>query len=169
MSPVEKLSAEAARFDRSRCGDMSSMALDTRRPPYPLLFAVMGIVVGIGFAVATYQYWQRDQGLREHGRETTATVVEVSGKGKGRKVVVEFQADGRQVRSKVEGRMEATGRVGQTFPVRYDERRPGNGVYDARIGTQGRLVYFLGGLSLIALIGVPLIARFGVPQRRRDL
>ena len=142
------------------------MALDTRRPPYPLLFAVLGIVVGIGFAVAAYQTWRHDQGLREHGRETTASVVEASGKGKGRRVVVEFQVDGRQVRSKIEGRMESTGRVGQTFPIRYDERRPERDVYDARVTVQGRIVYLYVAFSLIGLIVVPLIARFGVPQRR---
>jgi hypothetical protein len=133
---------------------------------YPLLFALMGVVVGIGFGVGTYQYWQRDQGLREHGKEAAATVVEVSGSGRGRKVFVEFEADGRQVRSKVEGRMETRGQVGHEFPVRYDERRPERDVYDARVTTQGRLVYLLLAMTLMALIGVPLIAVFGMRRQR---
>lgn len=138
------------------------------RPPHPLLMGIMGIVVGLGFGFGTYQYWQRDQGLREHGHETAATVVEVSGSGRGRKVFVEFEADGRTVRSKVEGRMETRGQVGQTLPVRYDGRRPERDVYDARITTQGRLVYLLVPLTLAALVGAPVLAAFELRRRRRS-
>ena len=145
------------------------MALTTRGRPHPLLVGIMGIVVGIGFGVGTYQYWKRDQRLREHGREATASVVEVSGSGKGRQVFVEFRADGRTVRSKVEGRMEARGQVGQTFPVRYDERRPENDVYDARITTQGRILFLMVPLTLLALVGGPVTGAIEWRRRRRDL
>jgi hypothetical protein len=141
------------------------MAFWTRRRPHPVLFALMGVVVGLGFAVATYQTWRQDQGLREHGREAPARVVEVSGGGKGRKVFVEFEAGGQAVRSKVGGRMETPGRVGEAFPVRYDERRPQRDVYDARITTQGRMVYLLAVLSLIAFVGAPLIAVTALRRR----
>jgi hypothetical protein len=144
------------------------MALWTRRRPHPVLFALMGIVVGVGFGVATYQTWRQDQGLREHGREVPARVVEVSGSGKGRKVFVEFEVGGTAVRSKVEGRMETRGQVGQSLPVRYDERRPQRDVYDARVTTQGRIVYLLGTMSLIALVGVPLIAVTALRRRRKS-
>lgn len=136
------------------------------RRPHPLLLAVMGLLVGAVFAVLTYQYWNRDRGLTEHGRETSGTVVEVSGSGRGRTVVVEFEASGRTVRSKVEGRMETRATPGDTLPVRYDERRPERDVYDARITTQGRWVYLLAAATLVALVGAPTLAVVEARRRR---
>lgn len=143
------------------------MAFGTRSRPHPLLVGILGVIVGIGFGIGTYQYWQRDQGLRDHGRESGATVVEVSGSGKGRKVFVEFSAEGRSVRSKVEGRMQTRGKVGDTFPVRYDERRPERDVYDARVKTQGRLLFLLVPMTVFALVGFPIIAVVEARRRRR--
>ncbi|MDG6103773.1 DUF3592 domain-containing protein [Dactylosporangium aurantiacum] len=143
------------------------MGLLRRRAPHPLLFAALGVVVGLVFATIAYRTWSRDRDLREHGAQTGARVVEVTGSGKGRRVYVEFTAGGRQVRAEVEGRSDTAGaRVGDELPVRYDTRDPARDVYDARRSDQYKLAYLTGACALVGLVGAPAIAWFALRRRQ---
>jgi hypothetical protein len=155
-------------FDRRAAGNGADMASSVRRP-HPLLFAAMGIVVGAVFAVVAVQSWNHDEALREHGKETTGRVAEITGSGKGRRVFVEFTtADGRQVRAKVEGKQDTAGaRPGDEFPILYDTRDPARDVYDARRSDQYKLAYLMGFFALVGGVGAPLIAWFALRRRQR--
>jgi hypothetical protein len=84
-------------------------------------------------------------------------------------VVVEFSADGRQVRSTVEGRQDTRGaRVGDELPIRYDVRDPARDVYDARRSDQYKLAYVMGALALVAAVGAPLLAGFALRRRTAE-
>ncbi|MEU8243928.1 DUF3592 domain-containing protein [Actinoplanes missouriensis] len=119
------------------------------------LFAGMGVVVVAVFSWLTYQNWTNDLALSDQGVETTARVTDIGGKGR---VHVEFTtADGRPVSTLVGQGDEADGtRVGDTIPIAYDPREPTSEVRDTRVPENHRTAWFTTGMTLFALVGIPI-------------
>ncbi|GIF77849.1 DUF3592 domain-containing protein [Asanoa siamensis] len=142
--------------------------LRTRRPPAPL-FAGLGIVVVIGFAVAAWTVWQNDRALRTRGVDASARVVQVTEK-KGR-IHVEFTAaDGRSVRTMVGQGDEPPGpapAVGDEIPIVYDPQDPDAEVADRRTSPNHRVAYLLAATAAAGAIGVPLATVALVRANRR--
>ncbi|MGW4466156.1 DUF3592 domain-containing protein [Micromonospora sp. NPDC004704] len=143
---------------------------ERRRPPVPL-FVGLGIVVIVGFAIATVQVWRNDNALRDHGERTTARVVEVDA-GRANRTEVEFRtSDGRQVRALIGQGDEAPGpppALGDEVPIVYDPQDPQADVNDARAGENHDTAYLLLGVTLFGGIGVPLATWALVRANRRD-
>jgi hypothetical protein len=141
-----------------------------RHPPAPL-FAALGVVVTIGFAIATYQVWRNDNALRDRGQPAAARVVEVN-RGKVSRVHVEFRtADGRRVQALVGQGDEAPGpraNVGDEIPIVYDPRQPTSDVRDARAEENHRSAYLLLGFTLLGAVEVPLATWGLVREKRRE-
>ena len=136
-----------------------------RRPPAPL-YAAMGVVVVVGFAIATWRVWSNDNALRDRGREAPARVVEMNRS----RATVEFTTDdGRRVRARIGQGDAAPGPravVGDAVTIVYDPRRPTDDVRDARAPENHRSAYLLLGTAIFGLIGVPL-ATWGIVRADR--
>lgn len=147
------------------------MALTGRRRLPPLgLFVGLGVVVVLGFAVATVQEWRNDFALRDRGVETSARVTAVS-EGKIDRVHVEFStADGRRVEALVGQGDEAPGppvRQGDTVPIVYDPEQPTDDVRDVRAPLNHQTAYMLLGTTIFGVIGVPLASWHLAREHRR--
>ncbi|MEU4560103.1 DUF3592 domain-containing protein [Actinoplanes sp. NPDC023936] len=140
--------------------------MSSRRLPPVWLFAGMGVVVVALFSWLTYQNWTNDLALADRGVETTARVTDVGSKGRVR---VEFTtADGRQVSTLVGQGDEADGtRAGDTIPIAYDPQNPTSEVRDTRVPENHRLAWFTTGITLFALVSVPIATWHLAREHRR--
>ncbi|MEU4421030.1 DUF3592 domain-containing protein [Actinoplanes sp. NPDC024001] len=139
----------------------------TRFLPPTWLFAGLGVIVIGVLALITFQTWNNDVALRERGVETSARVTEVGSKGR---VHVEYATDdGQRVESLVKQGAEADGtKVGDEIPIVYDPRDPAGDVRDTRVPATNRLTYFSLGMTVFALVAVPIASwRLAVEHRRR--
>jgi hypothetical protein len=132
--------------------------LTSKRPP-TALFAIVGIVVVLGFGYAAWTVWNNDRALETRGETTNARVVEV-GSGKHRRIEVEFRtADGRPARTLVGQGDEAPGprpAVGDEIPIVYDPRDPGSEVRDTRAPANHKTAYLLMAATAVGAVGVPV-------------
>ncbi|MCG5447545.1 DUF3592 domain-containing protein [Micromonospora sp. NIE79] len=139
--------------------------LRTRRPP--ALFAGLGLVVVIGFAIAAWTVWSNDKALQDRGVEATAQVVKVN---KGR-IHVEFETpDGRRAQTLVGQGDEPPGAapaVGDEIPIVYDPQDPEAEVADRRAPQNHRIAYLLAGVAAFAAVSVPLATVALVRANRR--
>ena len=130
----------------------------------------LGVVVVVGFAVATLHVWRNDVALRDRGVETSARVVAVT-EGKIDRIHVEFSIpDGRRIEALIGQGDEAPGpwaRVGDTVPIVYDPKRPTDDVRDARAPQNHRIPYTLLGTTVFGAIGVPLASWHLAREHRR--
>ena len=144
--------------------------MDHSRRPSPLLFAVLGTVVVLGFAVMTWRIWSNDLALQSRGQETTARVTEVTS-GKIERVHVVFTTgDGREVEALVGQGDEAPGprvRPGDEIPIVYDPRHPTADVRDTRAPENHTVGYLMLGATVMGAIGVPSAVVALVRARRR--
>ncbi|MER7587979.1 DUF3592 domain-containing protein [Micromonospora sp. NPDC127501] len=140
--------------------------LRTRRPPAPL-FAGLGLVVVIGFAIAAWTVWSNDQALQDRGVEATAQVVKVN---KGR-IHVEFETpDGRRAQTLVGQGDEPPGAapaVDDEIPIVYDPQDPEAEVADRRAPQNHRVAYLLAGVAAAGAVSVPLATVALVRANRR--
>ncbi|WP_430498645.1 hypothetical protein ACQRWP_26745 [Micromonospora trifolii] len=140
--------------------------LRTRRPPAPL-FAGLGLVVVIGFAIAAWTVWSNDKALQDRGVEATAQIVKVN---KGR-IHVEFDtADGRRAQTLVGQGDEPPGAapaVGDEIPIVYDPQDPEAEVADRRAPQNHSTAYLLAGVAAFAAVSVPLATVALVRANRR--
>ncbi|MGC4754684.1 hypothetical protein [Micromonospora trifolii] len=140
--------------------------LRTRRPPAPL-FAGLGLVVVIGFAIAAWTVWSNDKALQDRGVEATAQVVKVN---KGR-IHVEFETpDGRRAQTLVGQGDEPPGAapaVGDEIPIVYDPQDPEAEVADRRAPQNHSTAYLLAGVAAFAAVSVPLATVALVRANRR--
>jgi len=127
------------------------------RRPSPLLFAVVGTVVVLGFAFMTWRIWSNDLALQSRGKETTARVTEVT-TGKVERVHVVFATeDGREVEALVGQGDEAPGprvRPGDEIPVVYDPRHPTADVRDTRAPENHTVAHLMLGVTVVGAVGV---------------
>ena len=144
--------------------------MDHSRRPSPLLFAVLGTVVVLGFAVMTWRIWSNDLALQSRGQETTARVTEVTS-GKIERVHVVFTTgDGREVEALVGQGDEAPGprvRPGDEIRVVYDPQHPTADVRDTRAPENHSVGYLMLGATAFGAVGVPFAVRALVRARRR--
>jgi hypothetical protein len=142
----------------------------TRRLPPLGLFVGLGVVVVLGFAVATFSVWRNDIALSERGVETSARVAAVTD-GKIDRVRVEFSTpDGRRIEALIGQGDEASDprpRVGDTVPIIYDPEKPTDDVRDVRVPPNHRSAYMLLGTTVFGAIGVPLASWHLAREHRR--
>nr|WP_296073052.1 DUF3592 domain-containing protein [uncultured Actinoplanes sp.] len=133
------------------------------------LYVTLGVIVVLGFAVATFQVWTNDNALRDRGRRTSARVVEI-GTGKKNRVHVEFTTEqGRRVEALVGQGDEAPGarvRVGDEIPVVYDTENPTDDVRDARAPQNHKVAYLLLGVTIAGAVALPFTS-WGLHREHR--
>jgi len=141
------------------------------RRPSPLLFAVVGTVVVLGFGFMTWRILSNDLALRSRGQETTARVTEVT-TGKVSRVHVVFRTgDGREVEALVGQGDEAPGpRVepGAEIPIVYDPEHPASDVRDTRAPENHTIGYLMLGTTVVGGIAVGFAVRALIRERRRE-
>ncbi|MFB9237018.1 DUF3592 domain-containing protein [Plantactinospora siamensis] len=131
----------------------------------------MGVVVVIGFAIATYQIWSNDNALRDRGRQASATVIKVHSGKAGRTVVQFSTAEGRQLTALIGQGDGAPGwqpRVGDEVPIVYDPQKPTADVRDARAPENHHTAYFSLAVTIFGAIAVPIAAVALIRANRRD-
>lgn len=140
------------------------------RRPSPLLFAVLGTVVVLGFAFMTWRIWSNDLALQSRGQETTARVTEIT-TGKVERVHVVFTTrDGREVEALIGQGDEAPGpRVarGDEIPIVYDPQNPTTDVRDTRAPDNHTIGYLVLGTTTVGAVAVAFAVRALVRERRR--
>jgi hypothetical protein len=139
------------------------------RLPHPLLVAVLGVAVGLGFGYLAVDSYVGHRALDERGRAATARVVDVRERAWPRnpRLTVEFTtADGRTTQARVHGDRNGAAREGREVRVRYDPRDPTN---VALAGDDARGHLLVGALAAILLIGSPAVAWFLIRPARRAL
>ncbi|MEU4806254.1 DUF3592 domain-containing protein [Actinosynnema sp. NPDC023587] len=125
----------------------------SRRRPSAWFFGLMGVAVIIGFAIGTYAVWSNDSALAERGRKATARVVDTHKNDE-----VEFRTpDGTPVRAAIGPSITGPEvRVGEEIEIIYDPADPSSDVEDARAPDDRSFAYLLLGITVLAVVGVPL-------------